>query len=40
MSYLFVAVTCLLVGGIVGYFVGRKNPSAVDKALAIVNRKP
>lgn len=40
MSYIVIALTCLLVGAIAGYFVGRKNPSAADRALAIVNRKP
>lgn len=44
MSYVFVAAMCLLVGGVVGYFVGRKNPAAAaaDTAALLerVNRRP
>lgn len=38
MSYVIVAIVCLIVGGFAGLLIGRKNPKVADAAQAAVDK--
>lgn len=38
MSYVIVAIVCLIVGGFAGLLIGRKNPKVADAAVKLSDK--